>query len=94
MIVFFFFPYRAQFEFSSDEGVNLMKSMLMDNGYKLYGQIWSDQPPLFSYLLAGVMRITGYNVAPARTLVLIFACLLLWAAIQFMRLILGERCCP
>ncbi len=90
VIVLFFFPYRAQFEFSSDEGVNLMKSMLMDNGYHLYGQIWSDQPPLFSYLLAGVMRIAGYNVAPARALVLIFTCLLLWAAIQFMRLAWGN----
>ncbi len=90
VIVIFFFPYRAQFEFSSDEGVNLMKSMLMDNGYRLYGQIWSDQPPVFSYLLAGVMRIAGYNVAPARALVLLFACLLLWAAIQFMRLTWGN----
>lgn len=90
VIVLFFFPYRAQFEFSSDEGVNLMKSMLMDNGYQLYGQIWSDQPPLFSYILAGVMRLAGYNVAPARTLILIFTCLLLWAAIQFMRLTWGN----
>jgi 4-amino-4-deoxy-L-arabinose transferase-like glycosyltransferase len=89
-IILFFFPHRARFEFSSDEGINLMKSMLMSKGYHLYGEIWSDQPPLFSYLLMNVVRITGNSVAPARMLVLVFSCALLWAAIQFLRLSWGD----
>ncbi len=89
-IILFFFPHRARFEFSSDEGVNLMKSMLMSKGYHLYGEIWSDQPPLFSYVLMNVVRMTGNNIAPARLLVLVFSCALLWAAIQFLRLSWGD----
>ena len=90
LIVLFFFPSRANFQFSFDEGVNLMKSMLMGKGYHLYAEIWSDQPPLFSYILTKVIDLTGNSVAPGRLLVLVFSCLLLWAAIQFMRLSWGN----
>jgi len=90
VIALFFFPFRARFEFSSDEGVNLMKSMLMSKGYQLYGEIWSDQPPLFNHLLTQVIDLTGYNVAPGRILVLVFSCVLIWAAIQFLRLSWGN----
>jgi hypothetical protein len=63
-IVLFFFPSRAKYQFSFDEGVNLMKSLLMGKGYHLYAEIWSDQPPLFSYILTKVIGQTGNAVAP------------------------------
>ena len=90
IIVFFFFPYSEQFEFSTDEGINLMKAMLVKMGYPLYSQIWSDQPPLFTYMLALVFNILGLKVGAGRFLVLLLSSGLIWAAFQFMRLVWGN----
>ena len=59
LIVVSFYPAREKFEIGSDEGINLMKAMLVQRGYSLYGDIWSDQPPLFTHLLSAVMRTFG-----------------------------------
>jgi hypothetical protein len=91
LLVIFFFPSRTRFEFSTDEGINLMKSMLVNQGYALYGQIWSDQPPLFTYLLTGVFQVFGLKVGAGRFLVLFLSCALLWAAFQLMILIWGKK---
>ena len=91
LIFFLFFPTRSKFEFSADEGINLMKAMLIERGYKMYDQIWSDQPPLFSFLLAGLMRVFGYKVGVTRTFVLILSAILLWANIQFLRMNWGNK---
>lgn len=56
----------------------------------MYDQIWSDQPPIFTYLLAGLFRITGPTVNPARFLVLLLSLLLIWAVIQFLREVWGN----
>ena len=90
IIVFFFFPYSEQFEFSTDEGINLMKAMLVKMGYPLYSQIWSDQPPLFTYMLVLVFNILGLKVGAGRFLVLLLSSGLIWAAFQFMRLVWGN----
>jgi 4-amino-4-deoxy-L-arabinose transferase-like glycosyltransferase len=90
VVVFFFFPYSATFEFSTDEGINLMKAMLVDHGYSLYADIWSDQPPLFTYLLVLVFRIFGLKVGAARFFVLLLSALLMWASFQFTRLVWGK----
>lgn len=83
-------PYRYFFELDLDEGGNLMKSMLLVRGYTLYNEIWSDQPPLFTYLLAILFKITDFNVNYARILVLAFSCVLVWAFIQTLRRIWGD----
>ena len=90
VIMIFFFPFRGKFQFNSDEGVNLIKAMLVDQGYSLYDEIWSDQPPLFTHLLTSVFRIFGYKVGAGRFLVLIFSSTMLWASFQFMRVVWGE----
>ena len=90
LIVLFFFPSRAKFQFSFDEGVNLMKAMLLEQGYPLYSEIWSDQPPLFTYLLAVVFRYFRFDVGAFRAFVLILSSVLLWASFQFMRIIGGK----
>jgi hypothetical protein len=89
-VIVFFFPPRANFEFSADEGLNLMKAMLVERGYPLYQAVWSDQPPLFTYLLVPVIKLFGNDVGAARFLVLFLTCVLLWAAFQVMRLIWGN----
>ena len=89
LLVLLFFPTRGQFQFDSDEGINLMKAMLVDQGFDLYTDIWNDQPPIFTFLLAGVFRILGYKVGIARMLVLLMAGLLVWSAYRFMEILKG-----
>jgi len=48
------FPIWSSFQLDADEGVNLGKAMLLDKGFKLYTDIWSDQPPVLTYILAGL----------------------------------------
>ena len=83
-----FFPLRERMG-NTDEGINLMKGMLVMKGYGLYDEIWSDQPPLFTHLLVAVFQTLGMRVGSGRLLVLIFSILLLWAGVQFMRQVWG-----
>lgn len=53
-----------------DEGFNLMKADLVQRGYRLYAEIWSDQPPLFTHLLVAWRKAFGESDAAARMLVL------------------------
>jgi dolichyl-phosphate-mannose-protein mannosyltransferase len=64
------------FERDFDEGIQLMKAALLERGYKLYSDIWSDQPPLFTYLLSHIFYIFGDSVQLARFIVTICAAVL------------------
>ncbi len=88
--VFKYYPYRDVFALDLDEGINLMKALLVGRGFQLYSQIWSDQPPVFTYLLSGFFELTGYHVNAGRLLSLLFSTLLIWAAIQYLRLVWGR----
>lgn len=85
VFVFSYYPFREKLQFDSDEGLNLMRSMLVTLGHPLYREVSSDQPPLFNHLLAVVFRLTGFEVNPARMFVLLFAALLVWACVQFLQ---------
>lgn len=85
-----FFPYWQDFSISSDEGYNLAKAMMLVKGYALYSQIWSDQPPLLTYLLAWLYQLRGLSVYSSRLLILAFSCVLVWAVVQFLRLTWGK----
>lgn len=65
------------FQYDTDEGLNLMKAALLARGYSLYSQIWSDQPPVHTYLLAGLFRLTGASAQVARVLTAGFSALLI-----------------
>lgn len=71
-------PIKESFEYNSDEGLNLIKSLLYLKGYPLYQQIWSDQPPLFTVFLAFWMELFGISIYQARIMVLFFSAILLW----------------
>lgn len=88
--VFLYFPFREKLQFDVDEGFNLIRSTLISEGYPLYEQVSSDQPPLFNYLLAGVIRTTGISVTPGRILVLLFSTLMVWALAQVIQLTWGS----
>ncbi len=79
-------PFRVKIQFDGDEGLNLMRSMLVDMGHPLYLEVSSDQPPLFTHTLALLLRMVGYSVSPARFLVLLFSTLIIWSCTQFLQL--------
>ena len=90
VFTFSYFPFREKLQFDTDEGLNLMRSMLVVRGHPLYSEISSDQPPLFTQILALLFRVTGFEVNPARSLVLLFSTLLVWSGAQFLQLTWGK----
>src|SRR3990172_1962065 len=89
-LVILFYPFRFAFELDADEGVNLMKSLLVNQGAELYTDVWSDQPPLLTYLIAALFRIVGVNLTVVRLLILLFSGALFWAAVQYLRAFRSE----
>ncbi len=87
---FSYYPFREKLQFDTDEGLNLMRSMLVTLGHPLYLEVSSDQPPLFTQILGLLFRFTGFEVNPARLLVLLFSTLLVWSAAQFLQLVSGK----
>lgn len=85
LVILLFFPFRYPFEFDPDEGVNAMKAFLVLRGHRLYFDIWSDQPPVFTFLLAGWFRILGEKTLSGRLLVLAFSAGLMTVASAFLR---------
>ena len=87
---FSYYPFREKIQFDSDEGLNLMRSMLVVLGHPLYRQVSSDQPPLFTQILALLLRVVGFDVNPARVLVLLFSGLLVWSCAHFLQIAWGK----
>ncbi|MFN8467597.1 MAG: hypothetical protein U0X20_18700 [Caldilineaceae bacterium] len=79
LLLFWRAPHLDPHDWDYDEGINLMKALLVDRGYHLFSEVWSDQPPLLTITLAGLFRATGPSVAAARVLVMLLSALLLWA---------------
>ena len=76
-----------------DEGMNLMKAQSVRAGYELYRDVWSDQPPLFTLLLAMVFNVFGPSVSAGRMLVLAFGLLALLSTALISRHIAGRVGC-
>lgn len=66
-------------EFDPDEGVNLIKGHLHAEGFKLYDEIWSDQPALATLGISWVIQLFGSSLAAVRGLFFLFCSLLLVA---------------
>jgi len=77
------------FVFDNDEGINVIKAVLMADGYPLYTQTWSDQPPIFTQLLQGAFALFGEKIVVARLLVLALTTLFVWGYTGTIRLQLG-----
>src|SRR5215510_4780196 len=90
VFTFSYYPFREKLQFDADEGLNLMRSMLVSLGHPLYSEVSSDQPPLFNQILGLLFRVVGFEVNPARLLVLLFSTLLVWACAQFLQLTWGK----
>ncbi|MGD8621486.1 MAG: glycosyltransferase family 39 protein, partial [Anaerolineales bacterium] len=84
------YPFRYRFEFDHDEGINAIKAMLEIQGYPLYSETWSDQPPIFTMLLKLWFQIFGQTVLAGRVLVMLISAGLLWLVIQYLRQFFGN----
>ncbi|KPK98800.1 MAG: hypothetical protein AMJ95_02335 [Omnitrophica WOR_2 bacterium SM23_72] len=88
--IFWQIPFREVFDYSKDEGYTLMGASLFLKGFSLYKQIWFDQNPLFTWLLAFWFRLVGPSVYNGRILVLFFSAILLWALYQTVKIEYGR----
>ena len=84
--VLLFSPFQEQLDRRSDEGMNLMRAMLVEFGYPLYDQVLSDQPPLLTYFLASIMRAKYLNPNYFRMTILLFSTILVWSCTQWTHL--------
>jgi 4-amino-4-deoxy-L-arabinose transferase-like glycosyltransferase len=88
-IAFWVMPIADTLQFDPDEGIELAKATLYSQGYRLYDQIWNDQPPLLTVLLSGWLKIFGSQIVAVRLLILGFATILVGAFFNTLLLILG-----
>ncbi len=79
-----FYPHDA-FSLDTDEGINAIKALLLEHGYRLYDPVWNDQPPPFTHLLRGWFRLFGWDLVSGRLLTLLFAALLVFAIYDLVR---------
>lgn len=84
-LMFWRSPHLVTADFDYDEGINLMKAMLYHQGYSLYVDIWSDQPPLLTALLSWWFALWNESVAAARLLIMLFSASLLWSLYLLVR---------
>jgi hypothetical protein len=61
---------REAVQIGADEGFELPKATLVINGHPLYSEVWDDQPPLHTHLVAWTLRhvsdLPGQDESPAR----------------------------
>lgn len=90
LLVMAFFHSRSRLQFDADEGLNLMRAMLIDQGFSLYEDIWSDQPPVYPHVLAAAFQVIGYKVGGARFISILFSSLIVWGVYQFLLKVCGR----
>lgn len=77
--LFYRAPHLDPRDWDYDEGINLIKALLLARGHAMYTDIWSDQPPFLTALLAALYGVTGPSVAASRILIMLFSAALLWS---------------
>ena len=56
----------AGYERDWDEGAYLMTAKMVEEGYRLYSEVFSAQPPLFILSLVGGFKLFGPSVSAGR----------------------------
>src|SRR5213594_232706 len=49
-------PLKTAIQIGADEGFELAKATLCLKGFKLYAEVWNDQPPLHTVLITQVLK--------------------------------------
>jgi 4-amino-4-deoxy-L-arabinose transferase-like glycosyltransferase len=65
--------------FGEDEGCELMKAVMCNKGFKLYTDIWNDQPPVFTLLLCHAFKFFGTSLIVGRLVAAFFGMLMFGA---------------
>ncbi len=75
LVIFFAWQvaHLGGFERDYDEGAHLMEARMIQEGYKLYTEVFSAHPPLFVLSIASAFKLFGASVAIGRTLILVYA---------------------
>ncbi|UCG17131.1 MAG: glycosyltransferase family 39 protein [Phycisphaerales bacterium] len=90
LFVWFWHPFHSVFEFDPDEGNEVIKALLVAQGHPLYAETYSDQPPVFTYMLRCWFGVTGWSVHGGRLMILLCSAILLWALYQTVRVSWGR----
>jgi|GEM_PF-1252505 len=72
-------PLRTAVQIGADEGFELAKATLVLAGHELYTEVWNDQPPLHTFLVAWVLKHISGSVAAPRLMTVTFSALLVLA---------------
>lgn len=67
-----FSRWLSGFQWDNDEGTLVMWARLMGEGYRLYTDIWSDQPPGLALSLLTGFQFLGQSIETARLVVLLY----------------------
>jgi PelA/Pel-15E family pectate lyase len=78
-------PWWNVYEVQADEGFNLEKAALLSAGFRLYSDIWSDQPPFLTLVLSLVHDLFPFSIAAARAVAVAFSVLLLVCLFRVVR---------
>ena len=75
-----FLPLRTAILIGADEGFELAKATLCLKGYRLYADVWNDQPPLHTFLITQVLKQLTPSILGPRLMTSVFAAILLSSA--------------
>src|SRR5438034_3746240 len=70
-------PLKTAIQIGADEGFELAKATLCLKGYKLYAEVWNDQPPLHTFLVTQVLRHLSRSIVGPRLVTSVFTAILL-----------------
>jgi 4-amino-4-deoxy-L-arabinose transferase-like glycosyltransferase len=73
----FLVPLGSAIKLGTDEDFELSKTLLFLKGFHFYTEVWVDQPPLYTFLLAQIVLHTGTAILGLRLLTVALALLLL-----------------
>lgn len=80
VLVFLFHPFRTSFDFNHDEGISLIVSLLIDQGFKPYDSILHDHMLLLPIILGTIFHFTGYSILISRLVIICFSALIVLSA--------------
>ncbi len=75
----FFLPLGTAIQIGADEGYELAKATLSIKRFKMYTEVWNDQPPLHTFLITEILKHLSPSVIGPRLLTTFFAGMLLTA---------------
>jgi len=82
-------PMRTAVQIGADEGFELAKATLCAHGYKLYTEIWNDQPPLHTFLITQIIKHVSHSILGPRLVTSGFTVVLLTSFFFLVRRLSG-----